>query len=98
MRAFPRVRPAVAVACSIAAATMCVHALRADGEPSGKAWVKKFPGSNRIHDLGEGFREMARAFVKAATDAGADVKIASTLRPRERAYLMHWSWMIVNKD
>jgi hypothetical protein len=98
MTIFERARAAVAIACSIAVATLFVHDLRADGEPSGKAWVKKFPGSNRIEDLEESFREKAKAFIKAATDGGADVKIASTKRPRERAYLMHWSWMIVNRD
>jgi hypothetical protein len=98
MTTFRRIRPAIAIASAIAAATIFVHALRADGEPSGKPWVKKFPGSNRIDDLEEGFREKAKAFLKAATDGGAEVKIASTRRPRERAYLMHWSWMIVNRD
>ena len=98
MMTLRRIRQAVAIACAIAAATMCVPTLRADGEPSGKAWVKKFLGSNRVDDLEEGFREKAKAFIKAATDGGADVKIASTRRPRERAYLMHWAWMIVNRD
>ena len=98
MTTLRRIRPAVAIASAIAAIAMFVHVLRADGEPSGKTWVKKFPGSNRIDDLEEGFREKAKAFIKAATDGGADVKIASTRRPRERAYLMHWSWMIVNRD
>ena len=98
MTIFPRIRPVLAIASAIAAATIFVHALRAEEEPSGKSWVKKFPGSNRVDDLEDGFREKAKAFIKAATDAGAEVKIASTVRPKERAYLMHWSWMIVNRD
>ena len=98
MTIFRHLHAGLAIAASFAAATMFVHDLRADGEPSGKSWVKKFPGSNRVDDLEEGFREKAKAFIKAATDGGAEVKIASTRRPRERAYLMHWSWMIVNRD
>lgn len=31
------------------------------------------------------------------TKAGATVSIAATLRPKERAFLMHWCWMIANK-
>ena len=70
----------------------------ADSTPSGKAWVDKFPGSSKTADLEKDFRGKAEAFIKAAKDAGADVSISSTLRPKERAYLMHWSWMIGKKD
>jgi hypothetical protein len=39
-----------------------------------------------------------RRFVSALRAAGANVTISATFRPVERAYLMHWSWMIVKRD
>ncbi|WP_197715448.1 hypothetical protein [Aquitalea magnusonii] len=33
-------------------------------------------------------------FISAIKNAGGYVSIAATYRPPERAYLMHWSWMI----
>jgi hypothetical protein len=70
----------------------------ADPMPSGKEWVAKFPGSARVEDLEKDFRGNVEAFLKALRDGGATVRITSTLRPPERAYLMHWAWMIVRKD
>jgi hypothetical protein len=63
-------------------------------ERSGPDWVKRFAGSRSIKDLRDGFRASVQRFVAAMTAAGADVKVAATLRPPERAYLMHWSWHI----
>lgn len=61
---------------------------------SGKAWTTRFPTSRRIEDLASPFRERVAAFIAALERAGARVKISATLRPRERAYLMHWAWRI----
>lgn len=36
------------------------------------------------------------AFIAALAAAGATVSISATLRPSQRAYLMHWCWSIVN--
>ncbi len=65
--------------------------------PSGASWVAKFPGSHSIDDLEPVFRANVQRFLKALHDAGATVTITATLRPPERAYLMHWSWKIVKE-
>lgn len=65
-------------------------------ELSGSRWVARFPGSSNLDDLSEPFREAVRNFVSAMTRAGASIIISATLRPPERAYLMHWSWKIVH--
>lgn len=64
---------------------------------SGAGWVRSFTGKDSIHDLSIGFRDKVEKFHKALKQAGARVTISATLRPPERAYLMHWSWMIANK-
>lgn len=67
------------------------------GQPSGVAWISKFPGSQQTADLEKGFRADVEAFLAALKDAGASVEITATRRPVERAYLMHWSWEIVKQ-
>jgi hypothetical protein len=61
---------------------------------SGQHWCLKFPTSVAIDDLAKPFREHVAAFVKMLRDNKAIVDIRATRRPRERAYLMHWSWKI----
>jgi hypothetical protein len=63
-------------------------------EPSGIAWVERFPTSNSTATLISGFRQKCDAFLAALGDAGASVTVNATLRPPERAYLMHWSFVI----
>jgi len=63
-------------------------------ELSGPAWVARFPGRNDPDACIEPFRSALTAFLAALAAAGATVRIAATLRPPERAYLMHWSWKI----
>jgi len=63
-------------------------------EPSGVAWVERFPTSRSTDTLVDGFRQKCDAFLAALKDAGAVVDINATLRPPERAYLMHWSFVI----
>jgi hypothetical protein len=63
-------------------------------ELSGPAWVSRFPGSAAIADCAEPFRSNLTAFLAALSAASARVGIASTFRPPERAFLMHWSWKI----
>ena len=65
---------------------------------SGADWVKKYPQSKDLNDLDETFRSKVEKFIEALEDGGATVKIISTLRPSERAYLMHWSWKIARED
>lgn len=63
-------------------------------ELSGAQWVSRFPGSASLDDLAMPFRDYASAFVGALRNAGATVTVSATFRPLERAYLMHWAWMI----
>ena len=63
---------------------------------SGLDWVHQFPTSSSPDDLAEPFRSAAKSFLAALSDAGAAVSIADTLRPPQRVYLMHWSFLIAN--
>lgn len=63
-------------------------------EPSGKDWVKRFPDSKSIDELAPEFRDGCRRFIDAIKAGGVNVRISSTLRPDERAYLMHFCWRI----
>ena len=64
---------------------------------SGLPWVVKFPTSRSTDDLTEPFRSNCKKFVAAMQAAGANVTIAATLRPQQRAYLMHWSFRIAKE-
>jgi hypothetical protein len=66
-------------------------------EPSGRQWVARFPTSASVADCASPFRENLKAFIAAMDAAGASVNIAATLRPPQRAYLMHWCWSIVKQ-
>lgn len=66
-------------------------------EPSGPQWCARFPGSKSLDDLIPDFRDAVRAFVSQIADGGASVAISATFRPPERAYLMHWCWMIARE-
>lgn len=61
---------------------------------SGPLWVQQFPTSSSVDDLAEPFRTKVRAFLAALSDSGATVRIADTLRPPQRVYLMYWSFAI----
>ena len=65
---------------------------------SGGDWVRKFPTSKSIDDLSPGFRDKVQGFVDALKAAGATLSINATRRPRQRAYLMHFSWRIAKRQ
>jgi hypothetical protein len=65
-------------------------------EFSGPQWCTRFPGSKSIDDLDPVWRGRLGAFLSALQKGGASIDISATLRPPERAYLMHWCWMITN--
>lgn len=65
---------------------------------SGKHWVSFFANSNSIDDLASPFRQRVQAFKQALTTAGANIAIASTLRPPQRAYLMHYAFNIKARE
>ncbi len=67
----------------------------AAGELSGAIWVQRFPGSTSVNDLEPTFRNNVNRFLAALRAAGAGLRITSTFRPPERAYMMHFAWSIV---
>jgi hypothetical protein len=64
---------------------------------SGPQWVNQFPSSSSTDDLKEPFRSNVIRFLAALRTAGAAVTISATLRPPERAYLMHYSFCIARE-
>lgn len=66
--------------------------------PSGRGWAARFPVSVTTRDLTEPFRGNVERFLDALRHAGASIIISSTFRTRERGYLMHWCWRIVNQN
>lgn len=69
-----------------------------DKELSGTQWVNRFPGSTSVDDLLDPFKSNFKNFHAALISAGAATRIATTFRPKERAYLMHWCYEIANKN
>jgi hypothetical protein len=63
-------------------------------ELSGAVWVDRFPTGRDTSSLVDGFRQGCDAFIGALGAAGATVEISATRRPPERAYLMHWSFVV----
>ena len=60
-------------------------------ELSGPQWVARFPTSRSVFDTKPPFLDRLSKFHQALVGAGASVSISATLRPPERAYLMHFS-------
>lgn len=67
-------------------------------ELSGRSWVNRFSGSRSIDALTGSFRENIKMFLGALQAARATIIIADTLRPPERAYLMHFSFRIARES
>ncbi|ADW76153.1 hypothetical protein Rahaq_4572 (plasmid) [Rahnella aceris] len=67
-------------------------------EPSGRQWVNRYPTSVSLTDLEVPFRESVNNFVLAIKTGGGGVSVSATYRPVERAYLMHYSWMIARES
>lgn len=63
-------------------------------ELSGAQWCARFPGDNRLDALDPVFRPKVLAFLAALDSAGASKSIGAVFRPKNRAYLMHWSYML----
>jgi hypothetical protein len=64
---------------------------------SGADWVKQFPTSKDVEDLASPFRENVKSFLAALDAAKATVSISATYRPKERAYLMHYAFVIARE-
>ncbi|MHB9066002.1 MAG: hypothetical protein ACYC4B_19570 [Pirellulaceae bacterium] len=70
---------------------------------SGRAWcqayAEQWKGNTDITTLDQTFRAKVYEFIGLLEGAGATVHPPiSVYRPIERAYLMHFSWLIVNPD
>jgi peptidoglycan hydrolase-like protein with peptidoglycan-binding domain len=65
---------------------------------SGPHWIDSFPTSKSISDLSSPFRQRVEAFQKALIDAGCQVIVTATHRPKERAYLMHYAARINRQE
>jgi len=72
----------------------------ANASLSGAAWwhanQAKYPNSNKIIDLVPPFRRNVERFTDVLAAAGARISVASTLRHKTRAHLMHYCWKIAN--
>lgn len=67
------------------------------GELSGPAWVARFPTRTDVAALEAGFQANVQRFLAALGEAGATIEITATLRPVERAYLMHFAYCIAKQ-
>jgi len=65
-------------------------------EPSGPQWEPRWPKSSAVSDLVQPFQGNVESFITALQAAGANVVIDTTLRPRQRAYLMHYAPIVAN--
>lgn len=63
-------------------------------EPSGLNWCSMFKDSQDTAALSPPFRANVDAFLAALSEAKAKVRIETTYRPPERAYMMYWAWQI----
>ena len=65
-------------------------------ELSGSAWVRQFPTSTQTSDLLAAFGTAVDRFISSLRAGGATVVVSATLRPPERAYLMHYAYKIAH--
>jgi hypothetical protein len=61
---------------------------------SGSGWVSAFKGSKDLGTLKGSFATNMKKFHAALQNAGARMRITSTYRPPERAFLMYWAWKV----
>jgi peptidoglycan hydrolase-like protein with peptidoglycan-binding domain len=66
--------------------------------PSGPVWVQRFPNSTSVDDLRAPFKTSVVNFLAALRAVDAGIQINSTLRPPQRAYLMHFAKAIAEGD
>ena len=66
-------------------------------ELSGAHWSARFPDSRSVSTLAGAFRRGVFAFIATMRHARITVRVISTLRPPERAYLMHYSWLVAKR-
>lgn len=64
---------------------------------SGPEWCLRFPTDRTTATLVQPFRGYVQRFIGALEKGGVTVHITATLRPRERAWLMHWAWRVARE-
>jgi len=67
-------------------------------EPSGPIWVQRFPTSTRTADLAAPFAANVDRLISALRTGGAQVVVSATLRPPQRAHLMHYAWRVARES
>jgi hypothetical protein len=77
--------------------TLIVGPCAAGTQPSGPAWVDKFPNNKSLDNLTQPFRGNVTRFIAAMTHAGIKERAVQTFRPAKRAYLMHYAWLIAHR-
>jgi hypothetical protein len=99
----PLLAAVIGAACALIAVAMIALPVRVaqaaagcirPSELSGRSWVSRFPGSDLVWDLSGTFRQEVTDFISMMRHAGITVTVFGTRRPPERAYLMHYSWLI----
>lgn len=65
---------------------------------SGPDWCDQFPTGHDLADLSAAFAPRWQAFEACLKAGGASVTVNATRRPKARAYLMHWSWMVAREN
>ena len=68
-----------------------------NAELSGPSWAGRFPDSRSVGALSGAFRKDVSVFMTAMRHAGITVRTLSTRRPAERAFLMHYSWLVAKR-
>jgi hypothetical protein len=63
-------------------------------ELSGARWVSRYPTSSSVGALAPEFQARVNRFVGALTAGHAAVHVTATYRPVERAWLMHYSFLV----
>lgn len=76
---------------------IAVH-VEIERELSGPEWCAKYPGSHDVSTLRPSFQLPVGDFIAAIEAGGGVVSPQSTLRPKERAYLMEAAWLIMHGE
>ncbi len=87
---------AKAAAIAVAATAAVIASTKPALEAAGPQWCARFAGRNDLDALAEPFQSKVRAWLEALAAGGATYTISATLRPPERAYLMHYAGMVAN--
>jgi hypothetical protein len=78
------------------------QAVMPSGNLSGAVWWNanqaKYLTSHKVQDLEMDFQKKVQEFISCLQAAGAKVRVSSTKRSKQRAYLMHYSWMIAKNN